>query len=230
MLDDFISRAVISVPSIIPHLEHDFYKTYDFFLTTLKNMVRSVYNAQAGGQFVDTLASLIRGQLKNAFLQAWEDSGETAFVLPEYLQSALDQLTVDQTNFDYIYNYYKDIVNARVDQTPIDPLLTRAEAWANQYNAAYNQAKLLIDTENGGNLIWRKGETEHGCATCAALDGMVMSAKEWDSLNLHPQGYPNPLLECQGGGPANNCDCTLLPTDKRRSPKGYSTVLNIIGK
>lgn len=230
MLSDFIPRAVLAVPAVIPHLGNDFYKTYEFFDATLRRMITSVYNGNMGGDFVDTLAALIRGQTTQAFLQAWEDDGQASFVLPEYLQTALDEAIVRNTNFDYIYKFYQDIVDARVDGTPITPLLTRSGNWANQYNTAYNQAKLLIDTENGGNLIWRKGATENGCNTCASLDGIVMSAKEWESLNLHPRGYPNPLLDCQGGGPVNNCDCTLEPTDKRRSPKAYDTVLNIIGK
>jgi hypothetical protein len=57
-----------------------------------------------------------------------------------------------------------------------------------------------------------------------------MSAREWQELDVHPRGYPNPGLECQGGGPANHCDCTLEPTDGRRSPKAYNTVLNIVSK
>jgi hypothetical protein len=83
---------------------------------------------------------------------------------------------------------------------------------------------------NGGNFVWKKGHTEKGCRTCAALNGIVLSARAWQELDVHPRGYPNPKLECEGGGPVNNCDCELVPTDKRRSPKAYNTVLNIINR
>jgi len=100
--------------------------------------------------------------------------------------------------------------------------------WANQWNASYQKAREMILLRSGGNFTWHKGETENGCETCARLDGITMSAAEWQALQLHPRGYPNPKLQCEGGGPANNCDCTLDPTDKRRTPGGYGKVEEIL--
>jgi hypothetical protein len=130
--------------------------------------------------------------------------------------------------FDFVDGFYRAIVDARVDATPLEPLLTRAAQWAGQYDTAYRRGIELINLESGGNLIWKKGATENGCETCARLDGLVLSAKEWDELGLHPRGYPNPLLACGGGGPVNNCDCELVPTDKRRTANGYTLALDII--
>lgn len=214
------TRYAVAVPA---------WKTTDYFLATLTRAVRDVYNGLIGGDFVDILGSLIKGQVRQAYNKAWTDDGGDP-PMPAWLQDAMEAAQESQANFDFIYNFYKDIIDARVDGTPIDPLLARVPGWANQYDAEYRAAKLLIDTENGGNLMWKKGETEHGCSTCAALDGLVLSATEWETLDVHPRGYPNKKLECEGGGPVNNCDCTLEPTDQRRSPRGFDSVMNIVSK
>jgi hypothetical protein len=240
MIDELLRATVKTLVARMPELRKHLapasrllliepveYKTQDYFLQQLERMVTHVYNDQLGGDFVDVLANLISGQLTQAFRQAWADEDGDGD-LPPYLAGALEQMILDQ--YDHVDGFFRDIVDARIDETSIAPLLVRAGMWANQYNAAYQQALELIHKENGGNLVWRKGNTENGCSTCDALDGVVMSAREWDELNVHPRGYPNPLLECQGGGPANNCDCTLEPTDSRRSPKAYNTVLNIVGR
>lgn len=222
---NFISRAIVLVPQVIPFLRAGFFKTYDYMLQVIERSVQAVYSGNMGGEFVDILASLIQGQMTQAFYQAWEDSGETSHYLPDYLQSALDSFISTQSNFDYIYQYYKDVIDARVDQTPIDPLLSRADMWATRYNEAYNHATALIVSENGGNLIWHFGDTDH-CTTCEQLDGLVAYASEWEQLGVRPQNAPNDLLECGGW----RCQCTLEPTDQRRSPKVFDTIMNIVNK
>lgn len=227
--------AICAAPDVIPHLsdktrhalqEPTEYKTYEYMLKQIEGLVNGVYSGNIGGQFIDTMANLISGQLTQAYRQAFEDEGYTDEFLPEYLTTALEEMILGQ--YDYVDQYYRDIVDARVDGTPIEPLLSRAQMWANQWNAAYQKALELIRMQNGGNLEWVQGATEKGCRTCAALDGIIMSAKEWQALDLHPRGYPNSKLECEGGGPANNCDCTLSPTDKRRSPNAYGRVEEIL--
>ena len=232
-----IKTLIIRYPSMIPHLtgrarwialgSSSEVKTYDYFERELSRMISNVYNNNLGGEFIDLLASLIYGQLEQAFRQAWTDEGDgTDF--PQYLADAFEIMYLDQFNF--VDQLYRDIIDARVDETPIDPLLARASQWAQSWNTAYRQAVEMIHLEDGGNLQWIKGETEHGCATCAALDGIVMSAREWQELDVHPRAYPNPKLECEGGGPSNNCDCTLEPTDQRRSPDAYGIVIGIVSK
>jgi hypothetical protein len=232
-LYNFIRQAVVTVPDVVPMLSGrastlapTAYKSYEYFLSTLESMVSNVYNGFMGNEFINIMGNLVGGQLLKAYEQAWEDSGMTTWPIPDFLQASLDSFLMTQG--DYIEPFYRDILTAGVDKTGLEPLLSRAELWANQYNACYNEAIRLIGVEFGQRLQWREGDTVDKCSTCLALDGLVAFAREWEELGVHPQGYPNPLLECQGGGPGNHCGCTLSPTDQRRSPNAYDTILNIV--
>ena len=214
---NLLRQAVQLVPAVIPHLsqkarfyfaEAEAYKSYDFMLARVDGLVRGVYTGNVGGDFVDIMGSLIKGQMEDAYRQAWNDEGYEG-ALPDYLVNSLDAFVIREANFDWIYQFYKDIVDARVDKTPLEPLLSRAKLWANKWNAAYNEALRVITIENGGNLIWVLGEAEH-CTTCLALNGIVASGKEWEASGWKPQSAD---LECHG----YNCKCQLLPTSNRRS-------------
>lgn len=198
------------------------YKTYDFFLSTLQRMVTNVYENRLGGDFIDIMASLIYGQLDQAYHQAWTDEGDGTDY-PQYLADSFEEMYLGQ--YDFVDQFYRDIVDARIDQAPIEPLLQRITLWVNRWNEAYNEALRLIAADNGDNMIWQLGETEEHCPECNALNGIVARASDWESLNVHPQGAPNDKISCGGW----QCGCSLTPTDKRRSPKAYDSILNIVG-
>jgi len=86
----------------------------------------------------------------------------------------------------------------------------------------------LITAENGGNLEWKLGATERHCPMCKGFDGIVARASEWEALDVHPQGAPNPALTGELNGEKGCegwlCDCSLTPTDKRRSPGAYGRI------
>lgn len=219
---NLITRAVLLAPSfIIPNLKAGFYKTYDYMLGVIMHSVQSVYNGWMGGEFVDVLQALIIGQVTQAYKMAWEDDGNTDFVLPDFLQVALNENIARNTNFDFIYQYYTDIVDARVDGTPIEPLLARASLWANRYNEAYSEAVALIATRTGGKLLWILGRTEQHCETCRQLNGIVAYATEWELAGCYPQNAPNDALECGGW----RCDCTLLPTTERKTRNAFERIM-----
>lgn len=199
------------------------YKTTEYMQAAIEGLVKGVYDGNVGGEFIDVMANIISGQLTQAFQQAFEDEGYTDYNMPDYLNSALESMILSQ--YDFVDQFYRDIVDARIDGTSINPLLARAGLWANQWLAAYNEAIRLMTLENGGNLIWVYGEAEH-CNTCNALNGIVASAKEWEDLGVQPQNAPNPLIDCGGW----NCQCSLEPTEKRRSPKAFDTIMNIVTK
>lgn len=233
-MKDLIIRAIETTikryPAVLPHLTKDVFevlglKTYDYMLANISRMVSNVYTGNMGGEFVDIMGALIRGQMRDAYRTAYADAG-FADALPDWLQSDLEIMQTEQASFDFIYQYYKDIIDARVDGTPLQPLLDRVPLWANRYNEAVSRANMTIQAKLGGRLVWRLGETEEHCTTCAALNGIVAFASEWELSGVKPQNAPNPHLECQGW----RCDCSLEPTDKRRSPNAWDRIMGVEAK
>lgn len=197
------------------------FKSYDYFLSNVERLIRSVYEGNLGGEFIDVMANLISGQINQAYRQAWEDEG-TEEAMPGYLLDAADSLILAQ--YDHVDQLYHDTVDARVDETPIEPLLARAPMWAQRWTEAYNQGLHLITLNNGGKERWELGDTEQHCRTCRELDGIVAYAREWDDLNVHPQHAPNENLECGGW----QCDCRRAPTDARRTRNAVDRISGII--
>lgn len=226
-----LRACVRIVPDVIPLLSKSTrlrlvdsvpYKSFDFFLSALYGLVNGVYYGNIGGIFIDTMANLISGQLTDAFYRAWADDGHFS-ELPGYLQADLEAMILQQ--YDYVDNFFRDIIDARIDGTPIEPLLYRAQLWANQWNSAYNNAMLSISANEGGKLMWVEGDTGQKCPVCLALDGIVAYAREWDELGVRPQSPPNPLLACGGW----RCLCKLVPTDKRRTRNAAEKIGGIVG-
>ena len=220
-LSIFIDDVIAVCPACVVHLPRE-YKTYDYMLSVITGLVRGVYTARIGGQFIDVMANLISGQLTQAYQQAYTDDGFTDFEMPDYLNKSLEALILKQ--YDYVDQYYRDIVDAMVDQTPIEPLIARAALWAQRWTEGYNEAVRLITVNGGGNLVWILGATEAHCPECSGLNGIVARATEWQMLNVKPQNAPNEKISCGGW----LCDCSLTPTDKRRSPNAYGRIEEIL--
>lgn len=228
-----LRKAIQSVPAVIPYLTGKArflayipseYKTYNYMLSQIEGLVTGLYTNNIGGNFIDIMRNIISGQLSQAYRQAWEDEGFTDMFMPDYLVESLDTMIFNQHGF--VEGFFRDIIDARIDRTSVEPLLMRARLWANQWNTAYNEAIKLIALENGGKLVWLEGDTIEKCDTCLGLDGVVLFAKEWAELGVRPQGFPNEKLICKGG----HCDCRLESTDKRRTRNGYSKVKKLTQK
>jgi len=230
ILYSFIRSAIILVPEVLPLLngkarflayQPAAYKTYDYMLRQIDGLVRGVYTGNIGGAFIDIMANLISGQLTQAYEQAWKDEDGKGD-LPDYLSMSLNDAILNQ--YKYVDQYYRDIIDAKVDDKPVDSLIGRAALWAQRWTESYNEAVRLITLDNGGNMIWKLGATEKHCPECAAMDGIVARAKEWDALGIKPQHAPNNNLTCGGW----NCDCSLTPTENRRSPGAYGRLEEIM--
>lgn len=197
--------------------DFEYYKTAEQFEARLSNLVEALYKETiTAPQFVDGLGALISRQITLAYREAWRDEGDGQY--PDYLTAASEAAILIQ--FDFVDQFARDIVDARIDEKPIDGLLSRVPLWANRYNEAYNEAVMLISQKNGGKLEWVLGETEQHCTTCSNLNGIVAYAKEWEALNVKPQNAPNNKIECGGW----RCDCSLSPTTKRRTPGAYGRI------
>lgn len=225
-----IVRLVVqAIPDVRPHLKgralafifnvDPSYKTQPFFEATVSHLITQVYNGNMGGEFIDIMANLIQGQLTDAYNQAWEDDAN-ALPLPDYLEASLNDAIL--TQYDFVDQLYRDVVDARIDQTgaPTD----RAELWANRWTEGYNEAKHLIAVQMGYKEMWEFGATETHCPTCEGLVGIVAYAIEWDSAGVSPQNAPNEMLSCGGW----RCDCKRTQTDQRRSPDALTTIMNIV--
>ena len=177
---DIARRAVKAVPEVIPYLSTA-YKTQGYFLARIEGLVSGLYAGNVGGEFIDVFANLISGQLLDAYERAYADEGYTD-ALPDYLQVSYQETVSNQ--YSFVDQFYRDIVDARIDKTGVDPLLARAQLWAQRWTESYNEAVRLITLDGGGNLVWIEGDTMNKCSTCLALDGIVASAKEWDQLGV----------------------------------------------
>jgi hypothetical protein len=214
-------------PAVIPHLKGRArfvaiykpteYKTVQFFTQELTRMIRNVYAGFTGGEFVDILFNLVAGQMKQAADQAWKDEGGDG-ATPSYLNELVMNAVLKQAVF--VDTLYRDIVDARVDETPVEPILSRVPLWANRWTETYNQAVALIVAQRGGNLVWRLGRREEHCKTCNALNGIVAGALEWQALGVQPQNAPNGYLECGGW----RCGCTLKPTKAKRTHRAFELI------
>jgi len=249
-----LRASIKAAPAVVPHLQgrarwFGLYltrapmemKTYDYYLRNLERLIKAVYRNDIGGEFIDIMANLVQGQITRAYGEAWKDSGNEG-AIPDYLQESLDNVILAE--YDHVDQLYKDIVDARLTESPIEPLLARAELWANRYNDAYNMALIEIranDEETTGkaqNLAWGLGNTEEHCDICSILDGVIASASVWKEAGIFPQSgengvLPNPALvsheEGQEGCGGWHCDCKLSDTDEKATVETAQELRALIG-
>lgn len=100
----------------------------------------------------------------------------------------------------------------------------RLDVWANRWEDIKNRA-ILETGEKKAKYIWVYGDTDH-CETCIALNGIVAWAEEWQESGVHPQSPPNTSLECGGW----RCQCELIQTDNRRTPRALQTIMRAVGQ
>lgn len=222
---DWLETWDIDIPvSIINDALNLGVKTYDFYLRTITRLVRNLYNGYTTeAEFTSVLENLITGQFTRAWYEGMAQNDWKPADMTDEWQVELDSLI--QYEYQFIADFAKAITDAKKNEQPLDGLLSRAELWANRYNEIVSHA-VLFTADKKERLVWKLGATEQHCDTCSRLDGIVAYAEEWQQLGIQPQSAPNDKLECGGW----KCDCSLTPTDKRRSPKAFDTILNIVTK
>jgi hypothetical protein len=163
------------------------------------------------------MSELIDAQLNRAWAEGMRENelDPDEDMEPEW-QSMLDEIILSE--YDYVDNFAADIVAARDEQLDWEPLLSRADMWANRYNDVVNQS---IMTTKEQKLIWVYGDTDH-CDTCVALNGIVAWASEWEESGVKPQGS---MLECGG----YRCQCEIIPTGNRHTRNALDAIMSAIG-
>jgi hypothetical protein len=197
-------------------------KTAGTMFRTVRKIAHQLYLGEIGyADFLEYMADEIRAQLTRAWREALRELGlDPGLVTTEFADDLYNDIV---RQFDHLDGYARDILRAAQERTPFAPLSARAQMWANRYNDSKHAALIAITTAYGGKLEWRLGPTEEHCATCSRLNGLVAFGREWDTAGVRPQGGPNPALECGGW----NCQCELVPTDRRRSPDALGTLLDV---
>jgi len=193
-------------------------KTYDYYLRTIEGYVRDLYRGDIEeGDFVTQMSELIDSQLTRAWHEGMRENelDPVEEMEPEW-QEILDGIILSE--YDYVDGFASDIVAASDEQLDWEPLLSRADMWANRYNDVVNQAIIATKEQK---LLWVYGDTDH-CDTCLALNGIVAWASEWEESGVKPQGN---MLQCGGW----NCQCEIIPTGNRHTRGALDAIMSAIG-
>lgn len=197
-------------------------KTVDWYERAMWKAVRDLYNSEIGiMEFETAMIDIIQNQLR----RAWNEGMRSLGLDPETEMTLLWEMTLQDImaqELIYVDPLAAEIMDAALVGENIDQFRARVDLWANRYNDVVNQATQIC-AQAGQKMKWQYGDTAH-CNTCEQLDGIVAFESEWEQAGIYPQRPPNPLLECGGW----KCQCTLSPTDQRRSPNALDILL-IIG-
>lgn len=171
--------------------------------TTYRDSIRSAVRGLYRGvltkpQFKNAMTSAIR----RGVIQAWNEGAKDCDIAPDELS---DDEVKAQVNFiDEQVGFVGDFADSIKDAEHLDPMLGRAELWANRYNDARNQAKGMACSDR--KLVWNIGPSEKHCRDCSKYDGRVYRGKTWGEIR--PQSSN---LACHGF----RCQCQLNSTSGR---------------
>lgn len=212
-----IEDEVIKRGAVIP------VKTYDEYRSRLWRAMLRLYNGGRDASFLATFARTIDQQLT----QAWNNGADEVGVAPDEMTRAdieiLNAIIANEN--DFITRIAGEIQSDRDDGMTREDFEkkygARVDLWANRYNETVNRAKMQFGSKQ--KFVWELGATEEHCQTCSKLNGIVAFGHEWESTGFHPQMPPNPKLECEGW----RCDCSLTPTNKRRTARAIDRLTQI---
>jgi hypothetical protein len=217
-------KAVELVPEVKTHLSDkalEFLKSIEQYDRQLWEYALALYRGGDAGEFIDKFTAAITNQLT----RAWNEGSRSVGVEPEDMSDE-DRAYLKEI-IDSEYEHVLDLgtaIEAAQDKTLEEfrqSFRSRIDLWVNRYTDTTNKAKVYFGDRT--RLEWKLGETENHCDTCAALNGIVAFAFEWEQSGVKPQSPPNDVLACGGW----QCDCRLEVTDKRRSPNALQRIMDI---
>jgi hypothetical protein len=122
-------------------------------------------------------------------------------------QAKLDAAIADEIS--YLGNFADAITeNSRARDGALEPLLSRAELWAQAYVSIISLAQVSSGADL--KLIWTYGDTIDHCPDCSQYNGKIFRRSEWEAVGARPQSRD---LACQG----YKCDCSLEVTTARKT-------------
>lgn len=174
----------------------------------IREAVRGFWSGFLGRtDFIASMESAIRRGIR----AAWREGAAKAGILENELTE--EEL---QAREDFILNQFAhiggfaDAIEANPKGTgKLDPLMTRAEMWANAYDGAFEKAFGMA----AGNkkLKWFYSPEKNHCEDCAKYNGRVYRANIWAKYQIFPKMWH---LACRGV----HCACFFVETDEPATP------------
>lgn len=223
-ITEILIKAVELVPEVKAHLSEkalEFLKSIEQYDRQLWEYTLALYRGGDSGEFIDKFTRAISNQLTRAF----NEGARAVGVEPEDMTDE-DRAYLKEI-IDSEYEHILDLGSAIEDSMELElsefrqAFRSRIDLWIARYTDVINRAKTYFGGKT--RLEWVLGETEQHCDTCAALNGIVAYAKEWEQAQVHPQSPPNEVLQCGGW----KCDCSLIVTDKRRTSGALGRIMDI---
>lgn len=183
-------------------------KSYSSYARVIKELTRGFWGGDiAKYDFLDRMET----QITKNFEQAWTEGARLMGVEPdertEDEQAKLDAAIADEIS--YLGNFADAITeNSRARDGALEPLLSRAELWAQAYVSIISLAQVSSGADL--KLIWTYGDTIDHCPDCSQYNGKIFRRSEWEAVGARPQSRD---LACQG----YKCDCSLEVTTARKT-------------
>lgn len=202
---------------------HLFGKPYDEarYRQEIIDAAKQYWKDGAGGAFAIRMRATVKFGLKDAFEIGAKSVGVEANEIP---QDALDErdniISQEQSHIAGLLDYLSSVARSKVKPAPsfLDTVMPRLEMWVKRFSDVQDRARMFLGKKT--RLVWKLGATEQHCETCGGLSGIVAWAQEWEQSGLRPK---SPDLACHG----YNCDCSLTPTTKRRTPNALTRIMDI---
>ena len=204
------------------YIERGLFKTAGAYEGHVWAYMREFFTGGDAFGFIDNMAS----EIENQFGRAWREGAAEMGVEPGDFTEEDDNvlaamITNEQNYLDGIAGDIEAFIaeGGHTDAEFNAAFRNRASLWGRGYDGVVNDAKLHFGDKD--KLEWILGATEKHCSTCASLNGIVAWAREWAEAGVKPQGS---MLECGGW----NCDCSLEPTDARRTGGALDKIMGVM--
>jgi hypothetical protein len=192
-LDELIARgeAMVGVSrKTIAQVTRDYGDTLDRF-------VRDVL--QRGGGEIDfrrAHKALIRSSAQPAYIEGMREAGGSEEDMDDDDRAAIQAWIDEQVS--YVDAFAAAIRAASLSDAPAgaaDAILARVPVWAASLESLGGLGKASILESRPG--IWRLGETEEHCETCAGLHGQRHRLRWFTSRGLIPRQPGSETLQCK---------------------------------
>lgn len=181
------------------------------FRRGIRSSVRALWSGVIDSrQFAVSMQAAIGRGIANAWEVGASEGGITPDEYSTDEQKALAEFLTTQYESVGEFGVYIVSHNKKSGK-PLEPLLSRAEMWVNQYESARMRAAAMA----AGNekRVWTLGATKVHCPSCKKLEGIVKRYSFWLE-HVMPRSAPNDGLECGG----YRCQCELRKTRKPTTP------------